>query len=52
MLEHGAQPNVTDSSNSTSLHFAAANGDIDTAALLLERKAKVNAKDKVYACMF
>lgn len=47
LLEHGAQANVVDVNNSTSLHLAAANGDIDAAVLLLEREAKVDAKDKV-----
>ena len=50
LLEHGAQASVVDVNNSTSLHLAAANGDIDIAVLLLEREAKVDAKDKV--CVF
>ena len=48
LLEHGAQANVVDVNNSTSLHLAAVNGDIDAAVLLLEREAKVDAKDKVH----
>ena len=36
-----------DINNSTPLHLAAANGDIDTAVLLIEREAKVNSQDKV-----
>ena len=51
LLEHGAQANVVDVNNSTSLHLAAANGDIDAAVLLLEREAKVDAKDKVILMM-
>ena len=47
LLDHGAQANVVDVNNSTSLHLAAANGDIDAAVLLLEREAKVDAQDKV-----
>lgn len=47
LLDHGAQANVVDVNNSTSLHLAAANGDTDAAVLLLEREAKVDAKDKV-----
>ena len=48
LLDHGAQANVVDVNNSTSLHLAAANGDTDAAVLLLEREAKVDAKDKVF----
>ena len=47
LLEHGAQADVVDVNNSTPLHLSAANGDIDIAVLLLEREAKVDAKDKV-----
>lgn len=47
MLDHGAQASVVDVNNSTSLHLAAANGDVDIAVLLLEREAKVDAQDKV-----
>jgi len=52
LLDHGAQANVVDVNNSTSLHLAAANGDIDAAVLLLEREAKVDAKDKVLSIDF
>ena len=47
LLEHGTQADVVDVNNSTPLHLSAANGDIDIAVLLLEREAKVDAKDKV-----
>ena len=47
LLDHGAQADVVDINNSTSLHLAAANGDVDIAGFLLEREAHVDAQDKV-----
>lgn len=47
LLDHGAQADVVDVNSSTSLHLAAANGDVDIAGFLLEREANINAKDKV-----
>ena len=47
LLDHGAQADVVDVNSSTSLHLAAANGDVDVAVVLLEREAKVDAQDKV-----
>ena len=47
LLDHSAQADVVDVNSSTSLHLAAANGDVDIAVLLLEREAKVDAQDKV-----
>ena len=47
LLDNGAEANVVDVNNSTSLHLAAANGDVDTAVLLLEREAHVDAQDRV-----
>ena len=47
LLEYQAECNVVDVNNSTPLHLAAANGDIDTAVMLIEREAKVNSQDKV-----
>ena len=47
LLDNGAEANVVDINNSTLLHFAAANGDVDTAVLLLEREANVDAQDRV-----
>lgn len=47
LLDNGAEANVVDVNNSTSLHLAAANGDVDMAVLLLEREAHVDAQDRV-----
>ena len=46
LLDNGAEADVVDVNNSTSLHLAAANGDVDTAGLLLEREANIDAQDK------
>lgn len=47
LLENGADANVVDVMNSTPLHLASANGEIDVAVLLLGKGAKVSAQDKV-----
>ena len=52
LLDHGAQADVVDVNSSTSLHLAAANGDVDIAGFLLEREANIDAKDKVIYLMF
>lgn len=47
LLQHGARTDVvTRTSNSTPLHYAAANGKTDAVRMLIDFKADVNAKDK------
>ncbi|XP_015247704.1 PREDICTED: cyclin-dependent kinase 4 inhibitor B [Cyprinodon variegatus] len=47
LLEHGADPNVADSSTgSTPLHDAARTGFLDTVRLLVEAGANLQARDK------
>ncbi|XP_040600814.1 POTE ankyrin domain family member A-like isoform X2 [Mesocricetus auratus] len=43
LLKHGADPNITDCHDNTALHYAVYNGDIETAAKLLEYKANMEA---------
>jgi ankyrin repeat protein len=45
LLAHG-NPNETDADGQTSLHIAADIGSVELAALLVHRRADVNARDK------
>ena len=45
LLEHDADIHAVDENNNTPLHAAAGKGYSDTVALLIERKAEVNAKN-------
>jgi len=47
LLENGADANVVDVMNSSPLHLASANGEIEIAVLLIGKGAKVTAQDKV-----
>jgi ankyrin repeat protein len=44
LLSHGANPNVWDSSGHTPLHDAVTRGDVETAQLLIDNGADVNAE--------
>ncbi|XP_041529487.1 putative ankyrin repeat domain-containing protein 19 [Microtus oregoni] len=46
LLEHGADPNIRDSSGNCALHYAVYNGHEDMAALLLEYHADIEQKTK------
>ncbi|KAM7328760.1 hypothetical protein ACRRTK_012852 [Alexandromys fortis] len=46
LLEHGADPNIRDSSGNCALHYAVYNGHKDMAALLLEYHANIEQKTK------
>ncbi|XP_041910855.1 POTE ankyrin domain family member A-like [Arvicola amphibius] len=46
LLEHGADPNIQDSSGNCALHYAVYNGHEDMAALLLEYHANIEQKTK------
>jgi ankyrin repeat protein/catechol 2,3-dioxygenase-like lactoylglutathione lyase family enzyme len=49
LLEHGADPNARDAGdNATALHFAAANGSIDTVRLLVAAGADVHGTGDVH----
>lgn len=48
LLKHGADPNIMDSHDNTALHYAVYNGDVETAAKLLEYKANTEATNEVY----
>lgn len=48
LLKHGADPNIVDSHDNTALHYAVYNGDVETAAKLLEYKANIEATNEVY----
>ncbi|XP_036407586.1 cyclin-dependent kinase 4 inhibitor B-like [Megalops cyprinoides] len=46
LLEHGANPNVSDShTGATPLHDAARGGFLETVAILIQYQADVNARD-------
>lgn len=47
LLEHGANPNILDSSGNCALHYAVYNGHRDMVALLLEHHADIERKTKV-----
>ncbi len=46
MLAGGIAPNITDQEENTPLIIAAANGDLDSAKILLSYRANINAKNK------
>ena len=48
LLKHGADPDIVDSHDNTALHYAVYNGDVETAAKLLEYKANIEATNEVY----
>jgi ankyrin repeat protein len=45
LLEHGADPNISDKEHSTPLHQASSRGHVEAARLLLSYEAKVDEKD-------
>ena len=47
LLDTGGDANIADKQGRTPLHVAAKLGYIDAATLLLERDAKIEAKEKV-----
>lgn len=47
LLEHGADPNVIDSSGNSALHYAVYNGHEEMVALLLQYNANIEQKTKV-----
>lgn len=52
LLEHGANPNIRDSSGNCALHYAVYNGHEGMAALLLEYHADIEQKTKVQFTAF
>ncbi|KAH0499906.1 Ankyrin repeat domain-containing protein 26 [Microtus ochrogaster] len=46
LLKYGADPNIVDSHVNTALHYAVYNGDVETAAKLLEYKANIEATNE------
>jgi ankyrin repeat protein len=46
LLEHGVDPAATDDDGMTGLHWAAANGHLDVVALLTERGAPLEARNR------
>lgn len=47
LLEHGANPDVTDSRGNTALHYAVLSENTSIAAKLLAHNANMEAKNKV-----
>lgn len=47
LLEHGADPNLSDASGNTALHLAAAAPNASLAEMLLEHNAHIDAQNKV-----
>lgn len=52
LLEHGADPNLVDSSGNCALHYAVYNGHEEMAALLLKHNADIEQKTKVWFTTF
>lgn len=47
LLKHGADPNISDSSGNSALHYAVYNGHEEMVALLLQYNADIEQKTKV-----
>lgn len=48
LLKYGADPDIIDCRGNTALHYAVYNGDVKTAAKLLEYRASIEAVNEVY----
>ena len=47
LLSHGAETNVVDVNYCTPMHLAALRRNIEIGSMLLDRDARIDAKDKV-----